>query len=99
MVMKWLVGLSHDSSRSTGLTVRYGSLVALKAMSVDFRPGEVTVLLGRSGTGKSTLLRCLNHLQRPTEGSVSVQGIGCLDAARLRPHPPRDRHDFSACTD
>jgi phosphonate transport system ATP-binding protein len=70
-----------------GLSVHYGKTVALDDVDLQFRPGEITVLLGRSGAGKSTLLRCLNYLQRPTRGRVEVTDIGDLnDFRNLRRH-------------
>lgn len=69
-----------------GVTYRNG-VVALRDASVDFRRGEFTVLLGLSGAGKSTLLRSLNHLVRPTRGSVVSAKLGSLrDARTLRKH-------------
>jgi len=71
----------------SGLSVEYGTLLALDSVTLSFRQGEFTVLLGRSGAGKSTLLRCLNYLQRPTRGTVEVDGIGPLsDKRNLRRH-------------
>ena len=53
------------------LSITYpGDITALKPTSVDFHKGELTVLLGLSGAGKSSLLRGLNHLVVPTAGSV-----------------------------
>jgi phosphonate transport system ATP-binding protein len=72
------------------VSVRYGSLTALECVTVDIRQGERTVLLGRSAAGKTTLLRCLNYLQTPTRGTVSVDGIGPLtDRHNLRLHRRR----------
>jgi phosphonate transport system ATP-binding protein len=65
-------------------------LKALGPVTLEFRPGETTVLLGRSGAGKSTLLRCLNYLQVPSRGAVEVEGIGLLsDRRNLRRHRRR----------
>ena len=52
----------------------YGDVAAIKNINLSFRQGEFVVLLGPSGVGKSTLLRCLNLLVRPTEGELWVNG-------------------------
>jgi phosphonate transport system ATP-binding protein len=59
-----------------------GGVTALHPTSLRFGRGEFTVLLGASGAGKSTLLRCLNFLNRPSGGTVSVEGIGALADGR-----------------
>lgn len=59
-----------------------GGVKALQATSLEIQNREFTVLLGASGAGKSTLLRCLNYLQRPTQGRIQVAGIGELNTAR-----------------
>jgi phosphonate transport system ATP-binding protein len=57
------------------VTKRYGKdTVALEDVSFDIPDGEFVVLLGPSGAGKSTLLRLLNGLERPTEGSLTIDG-------------------------
>ena len=71
------------------LEVTYpGGIKALRPTTLTFREGEFAVLLGPSGAGKSTLLRCLNGLVRPTNGRVSVPGVGDIAASRavLRRH-------------
>jgi phosphonate transport system ATP-binding protein len=60
-----------------------GGLTALQPTSIEFREGEITVLLGASGAGKSTLLRCLNYLTRPTSGAIEVIGLGQLSQRPL----------------
>src|SRR5439155_10787716 len=52
-------------------------------VSLSVRRGEVAVVIGPSGGGKSTLLRCINGLESFEEGEVDV------DSTRLRPGPPR----------
>ena len=47
---------------------------ALDDVSIEIRPGEIFGIIGRSGAGKSTLLRCINLLNRPSEGTVTVDG-------------------------
>jgi D-methionine transport system ATP-binding protein len=49
-------------------------LVALDGVSLDIARGQIFGVLGQSGAGKSTLIRCINLLERPTSGSVRVDG-------------------------
>ena len=53
----------------------------LRDISFTVAPNEVVAILGPSGTGKSTLLRCLNYLCQPTQGVITVGGVR-VDAAR-----------------
>jgi len=50
------------------LSKHFGDLVVLKNICVDISKGEVISVIGPSGTGKSTFLRCLNLLETPTGG-------------------------------
>jgi branched-chain amino acid transport system ATP-binding protein len=52
----------------------YGSIHALKGISVTVNQGEVVTLLGANGAGKSTTLRSINGLQRPRQGSIHFEG-------------------------
>ena len=56
------------------LTVRYGALVALRAVTLSVRGGEIIALMGRNGAGKSTLLGALCGLVAPTAGTARVGG-------------------------
>jgi D-methionine transport system ATP-binding protein len=62
-----------------GLTKVYRSrgreVTALDGVDLHVRPGEVYGVVGTSGAGKSTLIRCVNMLERPTSGSVTVDGV------------------------
>ena len=61
-----------------GLTKRFsgggGEVAALENINIDIRAGEIFGVIGLSGAGKSTLVRCINLLERPTEGTVVVDG-------------------------
>ncbi len=59
--------------RTEGLVKNFGKLEVLKGISTSIRRGEVVSIIGPSGGGKSTFLRCLNLLEEPTEGKVYYQ--------------------------
>ena len=52
----------------------FGKLSVLKGIDVDIRKGDVVCVIGASGSGKSTFLRCLNLLEKPTGGSIEFNG-------------------------
>ena len=52
------------------LSKSFGSLEVLKSVSIDIKSGEKVVIIGASGSGKSTMLRCLNCLEDPTGGEI-----------------------------
>ena len=59
----------------------YGSIQALKGISLDVREGEVVTLIGANGAGKSTTLRSINGLNHPTRGTIHFQGKDITDEA------------------
>ena len=63
-------------------------VVPLKGVNADIEAGEVISIIGPSGTGKSTLLRCINRLETPTSGQILVDGADVCapgaDLAKLR---------------
>ena len=63
-----------------------GVVDALRDVSLTIRDGDIYGIIGMSGAGKSTLVRCINMLERPTEGSVVIndRDIGQLTPAELR---------------
>jgi len=56
----------------TNIEKRFGDAVILKDITLSFPEGSVTALVGPSGGGKSTLLRCINLLELPSEGTVRI---------------------------
>src|SRR5262249_20624744 len=66
------------------LTKRFGSEMVLDGLSLSIDAGETVAIMGPSGTGKTTLLRCLNGLTRPDRGTV-----------RIGPHELRAEDDSS----
>ena len=63
---------------------RFGDNEVLKGISFSLEKGEVLAIIGSSGGGKTTLLRCLNFLETPDEGTLSVGGEVLFDAAEKR---------------
>jgi len=69
----------------TNLSKQYGPLNVLTGISLDVTQGEVAVVVGPSGGGKSTFLRCINGLETFQSGQIDVAGV------QLHPHLPQ--HD------
>jgi ABC-type polar amino acid transport system ATPase subunit len=61
--------------RIENLHKSFGNLEVVKGVDMEVRRGEVVVIFGRSGSGKSTVLRCVNFIEDPTEGTIEVAGI------------------------
>ena len=61
------------------LRKEYGDVVPLKDVNVTVDAGEVISVIGPSGTGKSTFIRCLNRLETPTSGSILIDGVDMCD--------------------
>ncbi|MEI7695303.1 MAG: ATP-binding cassette domain-containing protein [Chlorobium sp.] len=61
------------------LSKKFGDLVVLKDITIEIKAGEVISIIGPSGTGKSTFLRCINLLDQPSGGSVYIDGVNILD--------------------
>ena len=74
------------------LTKRYGNQVAVRDLSLTGDEGELLVLLGGSGSGKTTTLKMINRLIEPSAGSVLVDG---RDVAELAPHDLRRRIGYA----
>jgi branched-chain amino acid transport system ATP-binding protein len=65
-----------------GVTVRFGALVAVNAVSLDIRSGEILAIIGPNGAGKTTLLNVISGFYHASEGRVRFKG---RDRTRLRP--------------
>jgi len=70
------------------LSKKFGKLTILKDINAEIKKGEVISIIGPSGTGKSTFLRCLNLLERPSGGNIFIDEVDILhgkaDIAKLR---------------
>ena len=68
------------------LSKRFGALDAVKSLSVTVEPGELLVLLGGSGSGKTTTLKMVNRLIEPSSGAVLLDGedTGSIEPYELR---------------
>ena len=83
-----------------GVHTFYGKSHILHGVSLEVRPGEVVGLLGRNGVGKSTTLKTIMGLVRPSEGTITFEGKGIAGAAPYRlaragiAYVPEDRRIF-----
>ena len=65
--------------QTSGIEVRFGGIVALKAPDIVVHPGEIVGLIGTNGAGKTTLMNVISGVQRPDAGSVLVFGNEVVD--------------------
>ena len=73
--------------RVEGLRKSFGEVRAVDGVDIEVKPGEILVLLGQNGAGKSTTLRCLGGILRPDSGLIELDGLrlpGELDKVRAR---------------
>jgi ABC-2 type transport system ATP-binding protein len=87
---------------TSGLTKVYGEVVALEDLNLFVQRGEVYGLLGPNGSGKTTTIRLLLGLLRPTSGSARVAGFDCwrqsLDVRRLVSYLPGELRMYGSLT-
>ena len=69
------LNMSDAVIRVRGLKKDFDDLCVLKGIDVDIYKGDVVCVIGASGSGKSTFLRCLNLLENPTGGSIEFDGV------------------------
>ncbi|MGH8325033.1 MAG: ATP-binding cassette domain-containing protein, partial [Steroidobacteraceae bacterium] len=69
----------------SGLTKRFGGLVAVKNLSFSIRPGEILGLVGPNGSGKSTAMKTIMGVEAPSAGSIKLDGaeIGGLPSHKI----------------
>lgn len=72
--------------RTHNLTKHFGGIAALDGVSVEFRPGTITALVGSNGAGKSTLLNVIGGLIPPDSGEVTLGSGGECRLTGLQPH-------------
>jgi ABC-2 type transport system ATP-binding protein len=83
-----------------GLTKRFGSFTAVDGVDFQVRRGEILGFLGPNGSGKTTTIRMLLGLMKPTAGSVSVLGMAVDgDTRNIRPHVGYMAQRFSLYND
>ena len=70
-----MVELGEVVVSATGIEKYFGDNHVLRGVSLDVRQHETVMLIGRSGSGKTTMLRCLNFLEEPTVGTVRIGDI------------------------
>ena len=77
------------------VTKRFGQQAVFSDVDLHLEQGEIIVIIGPSGTGKSTLLRCINFLERPEAGHITVgdlrvdaQRASLADILAYRRRPP-----------
>jgi branched-chain amino acid transport system ATP-binding protein len=87
-----------------GIHTQYGKIKVLKDVSFEINPGEIVALIGTNGAGKSTFLKTISGLVRPTQGRISfmdqdVQGIAPEKIVHAGiAHVPEGRHVFARQT-
>jgi branched-chain amino acid transport system ATP-binding protein len=67
----------------SGVTVKFGGIVALDAISYDIEPGQIVGLIGPNGAGKTTCFNCLSRLYEPSDGRIVFEG---QDLLKSKPH-------------
>jgi polar amino acid transport system ATP-binding protein len=67
-------GTERPMVKAEGVHKHFGRLEVLKGIDLEVMPGEVVVMIGVSGSGKSTFLRCINHLEQINAGRLWVDG-------------------------
>ena len=76
--MSGIGGIMADSAQAieiVNLHKKFGPLEVLKGVSLSAKPGDVIAIIGGSGSGKSTFLRCINLLEQPSAGTITYPSL------------------------
>lgn len=76
---------------ASAIRKRFGALEVLRGISLEARTGEVIAIIGSSGSGKSTFLRCLNLLEIPDDGDITIAGERIAFSTTRSGRVPSDR--------
>ena len=79
--------------RVRGLRRRFGDVDVVAGLDLDVRAGKAVALTGRNGSGKSTVLRCITGADRPTAGTVELDGV------KVDERSPKIRRDLAVVMD
>ena len=74
----------------------FGNLQVLKGIDLTLEKGEVVSIIGSSGSGKTTFLRCINFLERANKGQILLNGKVLFDGANEKSAPAREIRSSSA---
>jgi D-methionine transport system ATP-binding protein len=77
--------------RLAGVSKKFGEFVALDSVALSVQRGEILGIIGRSGAGKTTLIRLLNGLERPDGGSIEIEGTNIAGLSERELQPIRRR--------
>lgn len=84
-------GTPPAAIRVSDLRKSFGTHEVLKGVSLTARVGDVVAIIGGSGSGKSTMLRCINFLETPSAGTIEIDG----EAVKMKPDgAPADRRQI-----
>ncbi len=89
--MSELRGAVQPIIKVKGLHKYFGPLHVLRGVDLEVMPGEVFVIIGPSGGGKTTFLRCLNFLEEPSDGTIEIDGVEIKAREPGRQHRRRTR--------
>src|SRR5690606_8876614 len=76
--------LARGGASEAQILEQTGAVLAINDVSFSVDAGEIFVVMGLAGSGKSTLVRCLNRLQQPTSGEIAINGEDILTASEER---------------
>ena len=75
----------------SGLTKSFGKVEVLKGVDLEIKSGEILVVVGPSGGGKTTLLRCINALEEADSGNIEINGKELCHSGKIGRASCRER--------